>query len=39
MQTDLFMGPALVGTVDKFPVSGVSFVLGNDLAEGKMGLA
>ncbi|XP_071520846.1 uncharacterized protein [Panulirus ornatus] len=36
VETDLFTGHALIGVVDRLPVSGVDFVLGSDLAGGKM---
>ncbi|KAK4322328.1 hypothetical protein Pmani_006913 [Petrolisthes manimaculis] len=37
LESELFSGSALVGVVDQLPVPGVQFILGNDLAGGKMG--
>ena len=36
IECDLVRGPVLVGLVDRLPIPGVDFVLGNDLAGGRM---
>lgn len=37
LESELFLGSALVWVVDQLPVPGVQVILGNDLAGGKMG--
>ncbi|XP_060949305.1 uncharacterized protein LOC133026426 [Limanda limanda] len=36
LDSELVTGPVIVGVSDEFPVGGVSFILGNDLAGGKV---
>lgn len=36
LDSELVKGPVVVGVKDKFPVEGVSFIFGNDLAGGKV---
>ncbi|KAM7406893.1 hypothetical protein PAMA_002878 [Pampus argenteus] len=36
LDSELVTGPVVVGVSDEFPVGGVSFILGNDLAGGKV---